>query len=109
MIKGRAKGIAYEQALAKKFRERGYPECVTARFESKRTDDSGVDLCFTGSWMVQAKAVEKLSPTVHDVLASMPEGDKLVFWKKNRKGTVVCLEEELFWKLMKAYDIQNKR
>lgn len=108
MINSRKKGVVYEQYLARKFRENGYPECLTSRFESKRIDDVGVDLCYTGNWLVQAKAVEKLSPSVHDVLSSMPDGDRVVFWKKNRKGTVVCMEEELFWKLLKVYDTNNK-
>lgn len=99
MINSRKKGIAYEIELAKKFRDNGYKDCVTSRNESKRLDDSKVDLCFTGNWLVQAKAVEKLSPPLHDILSSMPKGDKIVFWKKNRKGSVVCMEEELFWKI----------
>lgn len=104
MIKGRAKGVAYEQALAKKFRENGYPECVTARFESKRTDDSGVDLCFLPI-NVQAKAVEKLSPSLHDIISKMPnDKPRVVFHKRNRKGSIVAIEEEFFFELLELYD-----
>lgn len=109
MINSRKKGTSYERELAQKFRDNGFPECLTSRHESKRLDDAGVDLCFTGDWLVQAKAVEKLSPSVHEVLKRMPEGMRVVFWKKNRLGTTVCMPEELFWSLLKLYESENKR
>lgn len=107
-INGKKKGSAYEQDLARKFREAGYPECVTSRSESKNLDDKGIDLCYTGKWQIQAKAQESIRPSAHEILNNMPEGNNLLFWKKNRKGTIVCMTEELFFKIMKIVDKHNE-
>lgn len=100
-INGRQKGHAFERALMEKFRVAGYKECVTSRSESKNEDDRGGDLCFTGPYRVQAKAVERLSPQIHEVLSRMHKDSKInvVFHKRNRKGTVVSMTEEDFWVL----------
>lgn len=97
-VNGRQKGHTYERQLAEKFREY-FPDCVTSRMESKAEDDRGGDLCNTGCFRVQAKAVERLSPQIHEVLARMHKDEKLnvVFHKRNRKGTVVSMNEETFW------------
>jgi hypothetical protein len=102
MVNGRVKGHCFERALAKTFRERGWPDCLTARLESKRVDDSGVDLCFTKPFNVQAKAVENLG-SAHNTLARMPADQNLnvVFHKKRRQGVVVSLTEADFWTLVK--------
>lgn len=103
MINGRQKGHAYERELAKKFRENGFNECVSSRLESKAEDDRGGDLCFTGEWRVQAKAVERLSPQMHEVLDRMHSDGKInvVFHKRNRKGTTVTMSEEDFWGIVR--------
>jgi hypothetical protein len=104
MVNSRAKGHCFERTLAKTFRERGWPECLTARLESKRVDDSGVDLCFTKPFNIQAKAVETLG-SAHNTLAKMPTDDNinLVFHKRNRSGVVVSMTEADFWKLLETY------
>ena len=86
-INAKAKGSAYERKLAKEFRDFGFEDCKTSRFESKMLDDLGVDLTHTGFFNVQAKAVEKLG-SYHDILASMPQDDNnynTIFHKRNRK------------------------
>lgn len=99
-INARAKGHTYERDVARKFREAGFPDCVTSRLESKRMDDLGVDLCYTAPWLVQCKAVEKLGP-VHDLLQRMPSGGMpVIFHKRSRKGTVVSMREEDFWRVV---------
>lgn len=105
----RTKGHAYEREVAQKFRDAGYPACVTSRSESKRTDDAGVDLCYTGPWQVQCKNQERISPSPHDILASMPQDPvkmNILFHKRNRKGTIVCMDEETFWFVLKTW--QNR-
>lgn len=101
----RTKGHSYERDIADKFRQAGYEECVTSRSESKRLDDAGVDLCYTDPWQVQCKNQERMSPGPHELLASMPKNGKFntVFHKRNRKGTVVYMDEETFWELVKAW------
>jgi hypothetical protein len=76
---------------------------VTSRSESKRVDDSGVDLCYTGGYAVQCKNMESIRPSPHEILyKKMPQNDKvnLLFHKKNRKGVVVSMREEDFWKII---------
>lgn len=96
----RNKGLNFERKLAQKLRENGFPKCTTSRFSSKEQDDLKIDFCGTGNFQIQAKAVERLSPSPHDILKSMPAGDNLLFWKKSQKGIVVCMTEELFFKLL---------
>jgi hypothetical protein len=97
-INSRKKGTGYELDVIKRFKEKGWGECVSSRSESKRKDDAGIDLCYTDPFQVQCKAVEKLG-SAHDILAKMPEGKNLIFHKKNRKGTLVYMTEELFWEM----------
>jgi len=101
MPNSRNKGHAYERQIAERLRAI-WPEVVTSRSESKRLDDAGVDLCYTPPFNFQCKAVEKLSPGVHDILAGMPQGTNhnAVIWKRNHKGSVVCLPLEDFWELI---------
>lgn len=101
----RIKGHAYEREVAQKFRDAGYMSCVTSRSESKRTDDMGVDLCYTGSWQVQCKNQERIAPSPHDILANMPKNGKknILFHKRNRKGTIVCMDEETFLELLTKF------
>lgn len=106
-IKARDKGIAFEQRLAKTFREKGWTECLTSRHESKRLDDLGVDLCNTEPFYVQAKAVENLG-SAHKVLKSMPKGNMLnvLFHKKNNQGVCVSMSEESFWALVAMVELK---
>ena len=113
-INSRLKGHSYELSVAKLFREElGYSSCVSSRSESKRLDALKVDLCYTAPFFIQCKAVEKLG-CVHDILASMPKtrsSDKgflkgynynVVFHKKNRKGSIVCMTMEDFIDIVKS-------
>lgn len=83
------------------FKERGWADCLTSRHESKRLDDAGVDLCHTAPFYVQCKAVEKIG-SMHEILGRMPKEESymnVVFHKRSRKGTVVSMSEETFWRL----------
>ena len=100
-INTKNKGTSYELAIIKKFKELGW-ECASSRAESRTKDNAGVDICNL-PLNVQCKAVEKLG-SVHEVLARMPrEEDNVVFHKRNRKGTIVCMPEELFFKLFVSH------
>jgi len=102
MLHSKNKGSAYERKLAIEFREFGFNDCKTSRFESKMLDDAGVDLTNTGVFSVQAKAVERLAPSYHDILSSMPNDNNynLIFHKRNRKGEVVVMSKEDFYDIM---------
>lgn len=101
-INSRKKGNSYELAVIKKFKESGWEDACSSRSESKKADDSGVDICFLPI-NVQCKAVEKLG-SLHNIISSMPK-DKpnVVFHKKNRQGTIVAVEEEFFFTLLECY------
>jgi hypothetical protein len=99
----RVKGHTFERDIAQKFRDLGWTDCETSRFASKKMDDLKVDLVETPPFYVQCKAVENLGP-IQNVLAEMPQGKmiNIVFHKKSRKGTIVAMTEDDFWKLLKA-------
>lgn len=86
-INARKKGNSFELYCIEKMSHL-FPEAVSARSESKRLDDLGVDICYTGGYSFQCKAVEKgINPT--NTLLSMPDDKKRVLlWKKNRRGTL---------------------
>lgn len=102
MVNGKNKGNSYERKLAKEFRDYGFENCKTSRYESKMLDDLKVDLTNTGIFNIQAKNVERLSPSYHDILKSMPNDSNynLIFHKRNRKGEVVVMTKEDFYEIM---------
>lgn len=99
--KSRTKGHTFERKMAEELRE-FFPDVCTSRAESKRLDDKGVDLAFTNKFNFQCKAVEKLSPSYHDILMSMPDDDdiNIILHKRNRKGIVVSMNFEDFKKIL---------
>lgn len=102
MINARQKGHKYELQIRDKFIALGFSKCVTSRLESKSRDDAGVDLCYTGPFNVQCKAIENLGSS-HAILARMPsDGYNVVFHKKNNQGSVVSMTEETFFTLASA-------
>lgn len=100
----RQKGHAYERKIKNEFIEIGFSDCETSRYESKKVDDSKVDLCNTGPFNVQCKAVETLG-SAHKTLKEMPtdENINLVFHKRNRKGEVVSMMKEDFYKILEVF------
>ncbi len=97
-INSRTKGHAYELQIIKLFKDLGWTSCVSSRSESKRTDDQGIDLCYTDPWQIQAKAWES-APSYHAVLEKMPKKKgifNVIFHKRNRKGSVVVMSEDDF-------------
>lgn len=106
--KNRDKGNAYERQLAAEFRGLGFPDCCTSRSESKRLDDAGVDLCFTGPFNVQAKLWQR-APSYHSVLDNMPKGINVLIHKRTRKGEVAVLSKEDFYTLLKSYTIHTRK
>lgn len=111
MPNNRANGNAYERQLAKEMRELGFVDCVTSRSESKRRDDAGVDLCYTGPLNIQAKAWAS-APGYHSVLKGMPEEAgqiNVIFHKRPKRkgvgdnfGEVVVLSKEDFYEIVEA-------
>lgn len=96
----RAKGNNYELSIKNDHIKMGFTEVYTSRNESKRMDDKGVDLVGL-PYHIQCKAVEKLSPGIHKILADMPKDRiRAVFHKRSRLGSVVCLDKEDWYKIL---------
>lgn len=96
-VNRRNKGHAYELEVIRFLKELGW-NCVSSRSESKRTDDAGIDICYSDPFAIQAKAWER-APSYHDILKEMPEKAgifNLLFHKKNRRGTIVSMELDTF-------------
>jgi len=100
MINSRAKGHAYELQIVNRLKELGY-DAVTSRSESKRMDDLGVDIIDNTDFYIQCKAVEKLKPSLHDILKRMPTKKvPVVYHKRNGKGTICVLRQKDFERLL---------
>ena len=98
----RQKGHDYERKIVKELREfLLFPDAVTSRSESKRTDDLGIDIMYTDPFNIQCKAVEKLG-SVHKILADMPQGSNynVIFHKRNRLGEVVVMSKDDFYEIL---------
>ena len=97
----RTKGNSYELLIKNDHVNLGFSNVFTSRNESKRTDDAGVDLVGL-PYHIQCKAVERLSPGIHKTIQNMPR-DKIrtVFHKRNRLGSVVCLEKDDWYKILR--------
>ena len=99
-IKGKKKGNKYELAACELLRIYGW-EAKTSRLASRELDNLGVDIVTNAPFNIQCKAVERLSPGYHEILASMPR-DKtpVIFHKRNNKGSVVVMELKDFAELL---------
>ena len=91
----RKKGHSFEREICKLLVARGFV-AVTSRSESKRLDDAGCDIFSDFPFYIQAKAVERMSMPVHEMLKTMskslPDRPPCVFHKRNNKNTVVSLQ-----------------
>jgi hypothetical protein len=104
-INARAKGHQFERHMAATLRAELWPECYTSRFMgSAWLDYNGVDLTGTPGFNIQLKAVERLSPGYHEILAKMlkNQNTNIVIHKKNGQSAIVAMELTDFVKLLKA-------
>lgn len=102
-INSRAKGHAFERQIINLLKELGWTQACSSRSESKRTDDAGIDICFSYPLQIQCKAVEALG-SAHATLDRMPKVDgvyNVVFHKKNRQGTTVSMSQNDFFTILK--------
>jgi hypothetical protein len=103
MVNGRNKGNAYERMLAQEYRDLGFCDCVTSRSESKRTDDKGIDLCYTDPFAVQAKNYTTFSSS--KIIKTLDEMDTdtlypLVHLKITRAGEIVALKKSDWYEIL---------
>jgi len=103
-LNSKHKGNKFERQCAAILAREIWPECYTSRFMGSAWDDyNGIDLTGTPGFNVQCKAVEKLSPGYHEILANMLKNNNtnIVIHKRNNKGAIVAMEFDDFVKLLK--------
>jgi len=97
----RTKGHNFERYLVNLLIELGY-QAASSRAASRELDNQGVDIYTDAPFNIQAKAVEKLSPGVHDIIKAMNKSapnkkrPNVVAWKRNNKGIVIAMDLEAF-------------
>jgi len=91
----RNKGLNYERKIRREFIDLGFTNCTTSRYESKKVDDSKVDLCNTDPFNIQCKAVEK-GINYNKLLSEMPKDENynIILHKKDRKEIVVLSKSD---------------
>lgn len=113
--RSRARGVAYEQQIAKELRELGFEGVVTSRAESKTMDDNKIDLIDKNNQLFfypQLKRTGKC-PNYFSIEESCPLKDKpfVVFWNYQKPtektfrsgGEIVMLSKAFFYELIKKY------
>lgn len=96
----RDKGLNYERKIRVELIGLGFTGCTTSRYESKKRDDAKVDLCNTGPFNFQCKAIEA-GINYHKLLSQMPKEKNfnVVVHKKDR-AEVAVLSKSDFWELI---------
>lgn len=112
--RSRARGIEYEQRIAKELRELGFTNVVTSRSESKAMDDNKIDLIDKDGKLpyLQLKRTLK-TPDYFSIRKECPLTDKpfIVMWNKQvgtaktfrSAGELVMLDKDFFYELIKKY------
>ena len=101
-INARHKGHNLERQIRLEFIEMGWKDCQTSRYGSKEMDDALCDLIHTDPFNLQCKAWEH-APSYHDILSEMPQNENIniIIHKRNRKGEVVVMKKEDFYRILK--------
>lgn len=94
-----------------------FPDIVTSRSESKRTDDKGIDFCYTEPFQFQFKTYSK-TVNYHKIMNKMKDNgatNPVIMIKQTRKaksrfvtiGKYMVIDYELGLKLIENY-VSNK-
>lgn len=91
----RNKGLNYERKIRKEFIAIGFTYCTTSRYESLKLDAEKVDLCNTGCFNIQCKAVES-GINYNKILSEMPKdlNYNIILHKRDRKEIVVLSKSD---------------
>lgn len=113
--RSRARGVEYEQKIARELRELGFSNVVTSRSESKTVDDNKIDIIDKDNLLpcnIQLKRTIKY-PNYFDIESQCPVKDKpfVIIWncqKPTEKtfrslGELVILPKAFFYELIKKY------
>lgn len=110
--RNRTAGHNFEREIVNELKVIGFPEAVTARSESKNTDDKGIDICNTPGFQFQCKN-SVITPNYHELLTTMPQNETInvVIHRKTKKaksrfitqGDYVVLKKEEFFRLLQNH------
>lgn len=113
--RSRARGVAYEQQIAKELRELGFEGVVTSRSESKAMDNNKIDLVDRNNQLFfysQLKRTQQC-PNWFKIESECPLKDKpfVIFWNSQvptektfrSLGEIVMLPKSFFYELIKSY------
>ena len=100
--RNRNAGIRYEQQICREINDLGF-RAVTSRYESRSTDDRGIDIISDFPLAVQCKTSVS-SPNFHKLLSETEA--EIVFWRKTEKrgarfmeaGEYVTMKKSDFYK-----------
>lgn len=116
--KSKSKGSSLEYDIVKKLKEIGYKSCTTSRGESKKLDNSKVDIADPSNELpiyIQAKHLTN-TPNYFGIREECPLKDKpfVVIWKKSSTGnttspgTIAMIDVNYFYRLLKIEKEYNK-
>ena len=113
--KSRTKGKDLEYRVRDKLREIGYTGCERSAGESKKLDNSKVDICDVNRKLpinIQVKNYAN-TPNYFGIRNECPDKSKpfCLCWKKNTLNSdniIYMVPEDFFYKLLDAYTKQNK-
>lgn len=107
MVNSRNKWNAYERKLMNEYQDLWFEDCLTSRNESKRLDDSWVDLAYTDPFNIQAKAYKNFSWwQIIKTLKNMPKDSNfnilhLKIDKVWERGEVVAIDKKDWYEILK--------
>lgn len=115
--KSRNKGSAWEADIIHHLRDMGYTECISARGESKFTDNNKVDIIDRSGKLpinIQAKHTAN-TPAYFKIENSCPYKDKsfVLCWKKAptegsvSPGAIAMIPMDFFYTLLECYSKSN--
>ncbi len=116
----RTKGNNYEVKIAHELADCGYPNVVTSRSESKRVDNSKVDLIDLDGKLpidIQIKCTSN-TPSFFKIRNAYPRVKPFaIFWNSqvvkegqvnmNSQGELVMIDKDFFYELLKCYNASN--
>lgn len=114
--RNRTAGHNWEREVINDLKKRGYKDAVSARYESKRLDDAGVDIVNTPPFNMQCKNEAK-RPDYHKLITEMPDGINVVIHKYTEKkgtkfltqGKYVIMEYDNWLELIELFVSTNSK
>ncbi len=108
--RNRTAGHNFERDIVNELKLHGFPEAVSARSESKNTDDLGIDIMGTPGLAIQCKNMV-ITPNYHQLITEMPQEPSvanIVIHRKTKKantkfvtqGDYVIMRKSDFYRLL---------